>query len=240
MTQLGNRVPDRLASEFESFNNLSGSELLGALIGSPDFGRIAVVSSFGVDSAVLLSLVAEIDSSLPVIFLNTGKHFSETLAYVEKLAAEIGIEDLRIQRPDLNEIHIHDHTGDLWQSSPDACCNLRKTLPLEKALEGFDSWISGRKRHHGGDRSGLQSVEWMDGRYKINPLAHWTPEQIREEFNRRNLPPHPLVEQGYPSIGCAPCTRAIRSGEDLRAGRWAGQEKTECGIHNAPWKGMNI
>ena len=175
MTQLGNRVPDRLASEFESFNNLSGSELLAALIGSPDFGRIAVVSSFGVDSAVLLSLVAEIDSSLPVIFLNTGKHFSETLAYVEKLAAEIGIEDLRIQRPDLNEIHIHDHTGELWQSSPDACCNLRKTLPLEKALEGFDSWISGRKRHHGGDRSGLQSVEWMDGRYKINPLAHWTP-----------------------------------------------------------------
>ena len=111
MTQLGNRVPDRLASEFESFNNLSGSELLGALIGSPDFGRIAVVSSFGVDSAVLLSLVAEIDSSLPVIFLNTGKHFSETLAYVEKLAAEIGIEDLRIQRPDLNEIHIHIRVG---------------------------------------------------------------------------------------------------------------------------------
>jgi len=240
MIQPETQIPDRLASGFEPYNDLGGAELLAALIGDPMFGRIAVVSSFGVESAVLLSLVAAIDSSLPVIFLNTGKHFPETLDYVEKLATEIGIEDLRIQRPDLDELQIHDHTGDLWKSSPNACCELRKTIPLNKALEGFDSWISGRKRYHGDDRSGLDSVEWVNGRYKINPLAHWAPEQIRQEFKLRDLPAHPLLKQGYQSIGCAPCTRATRSGEGPRDGRWADQGKIECGIHNRPVQGLNI
>ena len=240
MTQSSHQFPDSLASYFDAYNELGGVELLDAVIGNPDFGRIAIVSSFGADSAVLLSLVAEIDSSLPVIFLDTGKHFPDTLAYVEKLAAKIGIEDLRIRRPDSKKVSIRDRTSDLWRSSPDACCDLRKIKPLESALQGFDSWISGRKRHHGGDRSGLDSVEWLDGRYKINPLAHWSPEQIKIELRRRDLPAHPLLEQGYPSIGCAPCTRAVGPGEDARAGRWAGQDKTECGIHHAPWYGANI
>jgi len=232
-----NYLADRV---IEQYRDLTDLELLRAVFADNGFGQIGAVSSFGADSALLLALIAEIDASIPVIFLDTGKHFPETPEYVQSLSQQLGLENIHYRRPDLAELKIHDTIGDLLESSVDACCDLRKVRPLEKALQGFDSWISGRKRFHGADRSGLQSVEWSDGRYKINPLAHWTADQIRSEFEARNLPQHPLVAQGFPSIGCAPCTRAVAPGEDIRAGRWADLDKTECGIHTEPWMGADI
>tara|TARA_B100000315_G_C14594421_1_gene597866 strand:+ start:1383 stop:2117 length:735 start_codon:yes stop_codon:yes gene_type:complete len=224
----------------ERYGGLYDIELLRAVVDDGAFGEIGAVSSFGADSALLLAMIAEIDASIPVIFLDTGKHFPETTDYVQSLSQQLGLENIHYRRPDLAEVKIHDTIGDLWESSVDACCDLRKVRPLEKALQGFDSWISGRKRFHGADRSGLQSVEWTDGRYKINPLAHWTADQIRHEFEARDLPQHPLVAQGFPSIGCAPCTRAVSPGDDVRSGRWADLDKTECGIHSEPWMGADI
>jgi len=198
-------------------------------------GRTAVVSSFGVESALILSLVAEIDPATPVVFLETGKHFPETLAYREKLARFLGLRDVRDIKPDSIELAANDPKGDLWQSSTDACCGIRKVVPLSRALSGFDAWITGRKRVHGGERTQLPLVEATEGRFKINPLIDWSAEEIAAEFRARQLPVHPLALQGYRSVGCAPCTRKTGDGEDARSGRWAGTEKTECGIHRAPW-----
>ena len=198
-------------------------------------GRIAVVSSFGVESAVILSLVSEVDPATPVIFLETGKHFPETLAYRDKLARRLGLRDVRDIKPDSVELAANDPSGDLWQRDTDACCGIRKVVPLSRALSNFDAWITGRKRHHGAERTNLSLVEASEGRFKINPLADWTSEEIAADFRARNLPVHPLALDGYGSIGCAPCTRKTKEGENARAGRWSGTEKTECGIHRAPW-----
>jgi phosphoadenosine phosphosulfate reductase len=225
---------------FQKYNTLEDVALLEAVLKDDAFGNIAVVSSFGADSALLLAMVADVNASTPVIFLETGKHFPETIDYVQILSQTLGLENVHYRRPDLTDVKIEDTIGDLWESSVDACCDLRKVRPLDKALAGFDSWISGRKRFHGADRSDLNSVELSDGRLKINPLANWSAERIKIEFSARDLPQHPLVARGFLSIGCAPCTRAVMPGEDARAGRWADNDKTECGIHSTPWMGENI
>ena len=224
----------------EKYADLQDLALLEAVLSDDMFGAIAAVSSFGADSALLLAMLAEVGAATPVIFLDTGKHFPATIDYVQSLSQSLGLENIHYRRPDLAELKVHDTIGDLWESSTDACCDLRKVRPLEKALAGFESWISGRKRFHGSDRSGLQSVEWTEGRFKINPLADWSAERIKAEFKARDLPQNPLVAQGFLSIGCQPCTRAVVPGEDIRAGRWADSDKTECGIHSAPWMGENI
>ncbi len=194
-------------------------------------GRIAVVSSFGAESAVLLALVAEIDPTTPVLFVDTGQHFPETLAYRDTLAWHLGLSDLRSPSLTPAEQAAHDPDGELWAFDPEACCRLRKVAPLDRALAPFEAWITGRKRHQAFTRTALPVHERVDGRVKVNPLAAWTPAQIMAEFERRALPRHPLAENGYLSIGCAPCTRAVAAGEDPRAGRWAGMAKVECGIH---------
>ena len=195
-------------------------------------GRIALVSSFGAESAVLLHMIAAIDRTTPVIFLDTGKLFPETLQYRETLAARLGLSDIRIARPERARIAKLDSAGDLWRSDPDSCCWQRKVEPLDAALAGFAAWITGRKRFQGGARAALEPIEREpDGRVKVNPLADWTEADIAAYFARHDLPPHPLAARGFRSIGCAPCTRPVRPGEDARAGRWAGRAKTECGIH---------
>ena len=203
-------------------------------------GRIAVVSSFGADSAMLLALVAEIDPATPVLFLDTQKHFLETLAYRDTLARQLGLTDVRDIRPDSVELAKNDPDGELHRWIPDDCCALRKVAPLEKALAGFDAWVTGRRRSQARTRAALPFVETVDGRSKFNPLADWSAERIVDELARRDLPRHALVARGYPSIGCAPCTRAVRPGEDPRAGRWAGQGKVECGIHRPLFGGDGI
>ncbi len=197
-------------------------------------GRIAVVSSFGAESAVLLAMVAEIDPSTPVLFVDTGKHFAETLAYRDELTRVLGLTDVRTVGPTAAEVSANDPPGELWRFDPDACCHFRKVTPLERALAPFDAWVTGRKRHQALTRVALPVREEVDCKVKINPLADWTAEQIEAEMERRGLPRHALSTMGYPSIGCATCTRAVASGEDPRSGRWFGTGKVECGIHRLP------
>ena len=194
--------------------------------------RLAVLSSFGAESALLLALVAEADPSMRVLFLNTGRHFPETLTYRRDLAAFLGLKNVVDLDPDPERVAQNDPTGELWAFDPDACCALRKVEPLRLASLAYDVMVTGRKRGQASTRSQMDVVERRDdGQIRINPLAYWSAEQIQDEMARRGLPPHPLVREGYLSIGCAPCTTPVGGGEDARGGRWAGLNKTECGIH---------
>jgi phosphoadenosine phosphosulfate reductase len=197
-------------------------------------GRIAAVSSFGAESAVLLHMLAALDRDVPVIFLDTGKLFPETLAYRDALAARLGLTDVRSARPEWARLARVDPEGRLWRDDTDLCCWNRKVEPLETALIGFAAWITGRKRMHGGDRAALDLIEpGPDGRIKINPLAAWSAMDVERYFARHDLPRHPLLARGFRSIGCMPCTAPVRAGEPARIGRWPGSGKTECGIHLA-------
>ncbi len=195
-------------------------------------GRIAAVSSFGAESAVLLHMVSEVDRTLPVVFLDTGRLFSETLEYRNRLGRRLGLTDVRTVAPNPGRLAESDPYRALWMTDPDLCCAVRKAEPLERALGGFDAWFTGRKRFQNGARAGMPVFE-ADGhqRIKVNPLASWAAADLRDYAMRHDLPPHPLLARGYASIGCAPCTTCIRAGEDGRAGRWRGRDKTECGIH---------
>jgi phosphoadenosine phosphosulfate reductase len=193
--------------------------------------RLALVSSFGAESAVLLHMVAQLKPDIPVLFLDTGMLFGQTLDYRKSLVALLGLTDVRDLRPQYQDLATKDPSANLWQTDTDACCHIRKVLPLDRAIEGFDGWITGRKRFQGGDRLRLQVVEESEGKLKFNPLANWSKEQIATYAAEHDLPPHPLVAFGYPSIGCWPCTQPVEEGQDERSGRWRGQDKTECGIH---------
>jgi phosphoadenosine phosphosulfate reductase len=217
-----------------AYEGLDGLALLRALLTEgPLAGRTALVSSFGAESAVLLDMVATVDPATPVIFLDTGKLFAETQAYREEMVELLRLADVRLIRPRAQALKRYDAGGDLWRREPDLCCHIRKTEPLQEALEGFAGWITGRKRFQAGLRSQLPTIEpaWSSGRIKLNPLALWSAEDVERYRLLRNLPKHPLVDRGYRSIGCTTCTRPVSSGEAPRAGRWWGLDKTECGIH---------
>jgi phosphoadenosine phosphosulfate reductase len=217
-------------SIFENYAGLEGGQLLTPIL--RDFaGRAAVVSSFGAESAVLLHMVAQVDRSTPVIFLDTGKHFWETLSYRSKLIDRLGLTGVRTVSPDESELAAQDAGGSLHKTNADACCNIRKTIPLEKALAGFDVTISGRKRYHGAARATLDFLSIADGRLKVEPLAGFSALDIAAYMKAHDLPAHPLTEIGYFSIGCEPCTTPGGTAADPRAGRWSGSDKTECGIH---------
>lgn len=195
-------------------------------------GDVAIVSSFGADSAVLLHLVAQVDPSLPVYFLETGKHFPETLAYVETLKKQLGLMNVIAIHPDPADVKRFDPNGDLWESDPDSCCHIRKTEPLEPITEQFGGWVTGRKRFQTKERGVLPHFELTsDDRIKVNPLAYFSDADVNQYKIDHGLPEHPLFSMGYKSIGCAPCTSVVAEGEDPRAGRWRGLNKKECGIH---------
>jgi len=194
-------------------------------------GKTAVVSSFGAESAVLLHLVAEIDSTTPVLFLNTGKLFGETLRYRDRLQDQLGLGDIRTIGPHPGDRASRDPEGTLWTHDTDACCEFRKVVPLKRALAGFAAQITGRKRFQTGARAGMKRIEFFEGRFRFNPLADWTLGDLEAYAAAHELPRHPLVEDGYPSIGCIPCTRRVAAGEGYRDGRWSGLAKDECGIH---------
>ncbi len=216
------------------YGHLRGRELLAALIEQEFAGRIALVSSFGAEAAVLLHMTAEIDPATPVIFLETGKLFGETLKYRDLLADRLGLADVRSMTPNPDRAKSPDPLGNLWARNPDLCCFIRKVEPLRRALNGFDAWITGRKRYQGGLRAELPHIEAMAGRVKINPLADWRKLDIDAYFAAHDLPRHPLEADGYLSIGCVPCTDRVAPGEDMRSSRWNGTDKTECGIHLPP------
>jgi phosphoadenosine phosphosulfate reductase len=213
------------------FAGMPAAAMLRELLTGELAGRIASVSSYGAESAVLLHMVAQIDKDVPVIFTNTQKMFGETLAYRDELSERLGLTDLRVFRPDPRLLALRDATGMRWSYDPDGCCEIRKVEPLRRALGPFDAWISGRKGFQAGTRTALPRFEEDDGRLKINPLADWSKDQLDAYFAEHDLPRHPLEAQGYLSIGCAPCTSKVRPGEDPRAGRWRGWDKVECGIH---------
>lgn len=194
-------------------------------------GRVAILSAFGAESAVLLHLAAAVDPTVPVLFLNTGKLFGETLRYRDRLQEQLGLTDIRAISPHPADRAAEDPDGDLWRRDADACCRLRKVMPLRRALLGFDALITGRKRFQTESRAHMEAVEAADGRIRFNPLANWTAEAVAAYAEAAKLPRHPLAEDGYPSIGCMPCTRRVEAGEGYRTGRWAGLEKDECGIH---------
>ena len=211
---------------------LDGEGLLRPLIEHEFPGRLAVVSSFGAESAIVLALVAAIDRRIPILFLDTRKLFGETLRYRDRLIATLRLEDVRTISPAPHRLASADPEDMLWQDDPDRCCALRKAEPLTSALQGFDAWVSGRKRYHGAARAELPPFEaGDDGRIKINPVARWSRRRVEEEFAARDLPRHPLEADGYLSIGCVTCTDRVLPGEDCRAGRWRGHDKVECGIH---------
>jgi phosphoadenosine phosphosulfate reductase len=195
-------------------------------------GDLAIVSSFGADSAVLLHLVAQVDPSLPVYFLETGKHFTETLEYVETLKRHLGLINVHAIYPDEGDVKRFDPTGTLWETDPDSCCHIRKTEPLEPITEQYGGWVTGRKRFQTVERGVLPHFELTsDDRIKVNPLAHFSDADVNQYKIQHGLPEHPLFAKGYKSIGCAPCTSVVAEGEDPRAGRWRGLNKKECGIH---------
>lgn len=233
MRSMSDFIEQPLATLYDIAGDRDGLALVRALLSSPLRRRTALVSSFGAESAVLLDMVATVDPATPVIFLDTGKLFPETLAYQQELCALLGLTDVRHVRPDGASLLLHDSAGRLYERDPDFCCHLRKTEPLDQALEGFFGWITGRKRFQGGARADLPVLESEPdtGRVKINPLAHWTLEDLRHYRRLRQLPLHPLIPKGFASVGCRPCTSPVRAGEPPRAGRWRGLDKLECGIH---------
>lgn len=197
-----------------------------------DLGKVALVSSFGAESVVLLHLVSVIAPETPVLFIDTRMLFQETLDYQRELAEKLALCDIRTIRAHPAKVAFDDPDGTLHQFNTDACCAVRKIEPLERALADFDGWITGRKRYQGATREAVEFFEAEgETRIKVNPLAHWGREDLEEYMVENRLPRHPLVAKGYPSIGCAPCTSPVKPGEDPRAGRWRGSQKTECGIH---------
>ncbi len=219
---------ERLTSRYAHWRT---RDMLDDVINQEFAGQVALVSSFGADSVVLLHLAASVNPDVPVIFIDTGKIFGSTHRYREELVARLVLTNVQLAQPDSAALATHDTDSALWLRDPDACCSIRKVAPLAKALSGFDAWISGRKRFQGSTRAALPIVEADGSRIKVNPLAGWTKDDVTAYRTLHDLPEHPLVADGFRSIGCMPCTSRVSEGEDERSGRWRGQEKTECGIH---------
>ncbi|MEZ5919987.1 MAG: phosphoadenylyl-sulfate reductase [Parvularculaceae bacterium] len=217
-----------LSARYEA---LDPRDIIADALERPLFVAPAIVSSFGADSVVLLHLAAQIRPNIPVIFIDTGKLFGETLRYRDRLQHLLGLEDVRTIGPRKSHVDETDPMGALNRTDPDACCAVRKTQTLQRALTPFDSWINGRKRHQSTLRAQMPIVEIADNRAKLNPLANWSREEIKEYFVAHRLPEHPLVKEGYLSIGCLPCSDRVKPGDDPRSGRWSNFEKAECGIH---------
>lgn len=221
-----------LAALNAHYETLSAQEVLRHAIKQQFVERICIVSSFGAESVILLHMISEIDPGVPVIMLNTGKLFGETLRYRDRLQARLGLGDVRAVAPHPNDLAANDPKGALWQRDTDGCCHIRKVLPQARAVRGFDALITGRKRFQTGTRQRMGIIERdTDGRYKINPLANWQLDDLKNYIETHNLPRHPLVKDGYLSIGCMPCTDRVEEGGNYRSGRWANSDKDECGIH---------
>jgi phosphoadenosine phosphosulfate reductase len=196
-------------------------------------GRIQLANSFGAEDCVLVDVIGRAKLGIGVFTLDTGYLFAETYTLWTRLEERYGvrIEGLKPDAP-----LVQPGQPPPWELDPDGCCNVRKVVPLRTQLGRLDAWVTGIRRDQTPDRANAKVLEW-DGRFglvKVNPLAAWTSERVSEHVRRFEVPINPLHEQGYLSIGCAPCTSPVRPGEDPRSGRWRGREKTECGLHVRP------
>lgn len=214
-----------------ALRDASPAEVIAAALKAVGRDKLALVSSFGTESATLLKVMADVDPAIPVIFLDTGWLFEETLAYRDTLTATLGLKDVRSIKPAEETLSREDPDRDLWFSDPDACCRIRKVEPLARALKPFSAWLNGRKRFQGNTRADIPVVEDDGARLKFNPFANVSREELEAIFVGAKLPRHPLAASGFRSVGCMPCTSRTTEGEDERAGRWRGRAKTECGIH---------
>jgi phosphoadenosine phosphosulfate reductase len=223
---------EQVAALAARYEGVDAPRLLEGLL-THDFpnGKLALVSSFGTESAVLLHLVASIDRQAPVYFVDTYKLFPETYAYVAQLTEQLGLENIHHLRTPIAQIKAEDPDSTLWQTNPDRCCHLRKVLPLQEALGDTPAWITGRKRWHGGGRQKLAVFEEDGTHIKVNPLATWGADDIDAYFGEHRLPGHPLLASGFLSVGCVSCTARPLNAADPRSGRWQDSGKTECGIH---------
>ena len=193
--------------------------------------NIALVSSFGTEAAILLHMVSRIKPETDVVFIDTLKLFTLTHKYRDHLIESFGLKNVKTFKPNPEQIRKHDPDGNLWESDTDKCCQIRKVETNEAALKPYESWITGRKRYHGGSRLHMKKFEWIDGVIKINPLANWKMRDIQHYFDANNIPRHPLYERGFLSVGCHHCSMPSTDPNDPRSGRWQGKDKTECGIH---------
>lgn len=197
-------------------------------------GKIALTSSFGPESGTLLHMVSEIDKSVPVLFLETGYHFPETLEYKKKLTDRFGLTqvlDLKADTERKKKV-VEEYQGVPYEKNPDLCCQINKVEPLDAALKNYSAWMSGIRRRQTDFRKSIRIIEEYEGGiYKISPLANFTSREAWWYLKEHQIPQHPLYEKGYLSIGCWPCTRPVQEGDDERSGRWAGKAKKECGIH---------
>jgi phosphoadenosine phosphosulfate reductase len=224
-------VPSQAEALDRALRSASPAEVIEAALKTVGRDKLALVSSFGTESAALLKVMADVDPAIPVVFLDTGWLFEETLAYRDTLVATLGLRDVRSIKPLEETLSRADPDRELWFSDPDACCRIRKVEPLQRALAPFSAWINGRKRFQGGQRAELAVVEDDGTKLKFNPFANVEREEIEAIYALAKLPPHPLMASGYQSVGCMPCSSRTAPGEDARAGRWRGRAKTECGIH---------
>ena len=224
-------LADEAAALNARFRGAAPEAVLAAMVRERP-GKVAMLSSFGAEAGAALAVAAEVAPDLPVLFLDTGMHFFQTLQYRRELAATLGLTGVRDVKTAANDPR--DPKSDMWKTDPDACCGFRKVEPLARASAGFEVLVTGRKRFHGAGRVRLPLFEAINGQLRLNLLVSLTPEEVDARFAASGLPKHPLTEQGYTSIGCWPCTRPAETGDaDVRAGRWAGAEKVECGIHLA-------
>jgi phosphoadenosine phosphosulfate reductase len=234
-------VAQRVADLNARYRHHGATAVMERALTDDQVGRIALVSSFGAESVVLLHLVSIMDRNLPVLFIDTEMLFAETLSYQLELTDRLRLTNVQTIRAKREDIFVRDNESVLHLHDPDACCALRKTEPLQRALSAYDAWITGRKRYQGATRATLDFFENEgDIRIKVNPLVHWTTADLQEYIAENRLPRHPLVAKGYPSIGCAPCTTRVNDGEDPRAGRWRNLEKEECGIHFVDGKVVRV
>ncbi len=224
-------VEERLSRLNSELADASAQTILSVAMLREWEAGITYISSFGAESAVMLALISDINPALPIIFFDTGMHFPQTLDYRDMLIDRLALTGVETKTPSQEDLAAKDPKNILWKSNTDACCDIRKVRPLRPALTGYEAWITGRKRFHGGARSALPIFEHMDGKFKVNPLAGWTPDDVDLFLEHRLLPKHPLMAQGYPSIGCWPCTSPASDPQDMRSGRWMGQDKSECGLH---------
>jgi phosphoadenosine phosphosulfate reductase len=195
--------------------------------------RLTMATAFGAEGCCILHMLAEIEPAVRVFNLDTGYQFAETLELRERIKRRYGIE-VEYIRPEMTvKEYEEEHGGPLYRIRPDQCCYDRKILPLRRAVHGYDAWISAIRKDQTSDRGAASVVQW-DAKFnlvKVNPLLQWTKKDVWSFVLKHDVPYNPLHDQGYPSIGCQPCTRAVGDGEDERAGRWAGSAKKECGLH---------
>ena len=213
-------------------NGKSTKEGIKLLIEDIFLDKISYVCSFGAESAIILDMISKIKKDFPIVFINTLKLFQETIDYKNYLKESLGLKNIIEIQPETNELKYKDKNNDLWKTDTDKCCELRKVKPLNQALKNYDAWFSGRKSYHSDVRQENTMVELHDDKYIVSPLLNWKRVDIENYFLAHDLKRHPLVFQSYLSIGCTHCTSKTIDANDVRSGRWANSEKTECGIHN--------